>query len=112
VLVPPYVIHHLDEVWPDASSFKPERFIHPSVRPHPYAFQGFSAGTRNCIGQFFATHEAVTVIMSTMRQFDVELACRPDEIKEFHAVTMKPRYVKKPKDGPPVGLPVRIKKRI
>mmetsp|Transcript_19322 Transcript_19322/g.48339 ORF Transcript_19322/g.48339 Transcript_19322/m.48339 type:complete len:163 (+) Transcript_19322:1240-1728(+) len=111
ISIPPYVVQHDNDFWPEAHSFKPERFIDPTVRPHPYAFQTFSSGNRNCIGQFFATHEAVTIIMSTLRQFDVELACRPEEITEYTAITMKPRYVGPPKEGI-LGLPVRIKRRI
>eukprot|EP00187_Rhodella_violacea_P005820 CAMPEP_0174885144 /NCGR_PEP_ID=MMETSP0167-20121228/509_1 /TAXON_ID=38298 /ORGANISM="Rhodella maculata, Strain CCMP736" /LENGTH=502 /DNA_ID=CAMNT_0016120657 /DNA_START=125 /DNA_END=1633 /DNA_ORIENTATION=- len=115
LLVPPFVVGHSEDLWPEAHSFKPERFLNPTARPHPYAFQTFSAGHRNCIGQFFATHEAVTIIMSTLRQFDIELACRPEEVTQFHATIMRPRvpnYAGRGKDGPPMGLPVRVKKRL
>ena len=51
-----YALHRNEDVFPDALKFKPERFMQQheegSAQKHPYAYVPFSAGPRNCIGNF------------------------------------------------------------
>ncbi|GJQ14752.1 hypothetical protein GpartN1_g6543.t1 [Galdieria partita] len=91
VLVPIYLVHRNPEFWPDPEAFIPERFTREnSMKRHPFAFQAFSSGPRNCIGQFFATHEALTTLASLYHFFTFRLACNAEDVKPYHAITMKP----------------------
>ena len=54
---------HVDE-------FKPSRFLEKEL-PNPYAFLGFSAGPRNCIGQRFAMMEMRLVLVDILRSYKV-----------------------------------------
>ena len=50
---------------PDAAEFRPERWLEedgPAARAHPFAYQPFSKGPRDCIGQQFALIELRTVL--------------------------------------------------
>eukprot|EP00871_Galdieria_phlegrea_P005473 jgi/Galph1/5927/GphlegSOOS_G4570.1 len=76
ILIPPYVLHHHPKFWPEPEKFIPERFTRENMmKRHPFAFQTFSSGPRNCIGQFFATHEALTTLASLYHFFSFRLAC-------------------------------------
>eukprot|EP00181_Compsopogon_caeruleus_P006346 CAMPEP_0184688382 /NCGR_PEP_ID=MMETSP0312-20130426/29688_1 /TAXON_ID=31354 /ORGANISM="Compsopogon coeruleus, Strain SAG 36.94" /LENGTH=439 /DNA_ID=CAMNT_0027145479 /DNA_START=13 /DNA_END=1332 /DNA_ORIENTATION=+ len=108
LLVPPYVIHLDDSNYPEAKSFRPERWIDNNKRPPVMAFQGFSSGQRNCVGQFFANHEAVFVLSVLYWHFRVDLACDPADVEEFHAFTMRPRVRT---SNVPLVLPVRVEPR-
>jgi len=91
VLVPIYLVHRNPEFWPDPEAFIPERFSRENtIKRHPFAFQAFSSGPRNCIGQFFATHEALTTLASLYHFFHFSLACNAEDVRPYHAITMKP----------------------
>lgn len=64
------------------------------------AFAQFGAGPRVCPGRHLATLEMRLVLSMLLRNFEVELACRPEEIEEVDAFTMMPNR-----------MPVRLKAR-
>ncbi|EME28332.1 Cytochrome P450 [Galdieria sulphuraria] len=109
ILVPIYLVHRNPEFWPDPETFEPERFTRENtMKRHPFAFQAFSNGPRNCIGQFFATHEALTTLSSLYHFFTFRLACRAEDVKPYHAMTMKPSVGKVSEDAKGVSEYVKL----
>lgn len=51
VVVVPSMVHRDPAYWDDPEVFRPERFVDGELK-HPYAYIPFSAGSRNCIGEF------------------------------------------------------------
>lgn len=65
------------EVWgPDAGEFKPSRWIKDGeiVKEGQFKAHWFNGGPRLCLGQNLATFEAVAVIATIVRSFDVKFA--------------------------------------
>jgi cytochrome P450 len=73
VLVAPAInlIHRREDLYPDATSFKPERFL--GKKPDPYAFFPFGGGSRRCIGMAFALHEMKIVLATVLRRAKLAL---------------------------------------
>eukprot|EP00871_Galdieria_phlegrea_P004517 jgi/Galph1/5066/GphlegSOOS_G3750.1 len=120
LMVSSYVVHHLPQYWEEPDRFIPERHIKEAVRHRdPYCFFPFSRGTRNCIGQFVANHEALTILSTIYKRYKIRLAVNPQDVEEYFRVTMKPtcrvKMVKEGKKDPNLdasfGLPVRMYSR-
>mmetsp|Transcript_6635 Transcript_6635/g.11980 ORF Transcript_6635/g.11980 Transcript_6635/m.11980 type:complete len:409 (-) Transcript_6635:74-1300(-) len=96
LLLPPYLIHRDPEVWGDNfEEFDPTRFSKENAEMrNAFAVQTFSSGPRNCIGQFFAIHEAMVTVATLFARYKFQLACAPEDVIEFHSLTMRPRCKK------------------
>lgn len=72
--VSPLHLGHLESIFPDPEKFKPERFdvVTSAEKMNPFAYIPFSAGPRNCIGQKFAMLSIKSVVVSVLRNFEVE----------------------------------------
>ena len=67
-----YALHRHALLWDAPRAFRPDRFGPGSGEPrHPFAFLPFSAGAHACIGSQFAWTEAITVLATILRRFDV-----------------------------------------
>ncbi|KAI3325418.1 cytochrome P450 [Xylariaceae sp. AK1471] len=77
-----YAIHHNEEYFPDAYSFKPERWLDADTSPEQQAaakrmhnaFAVFSIGSRSCAGKPLAYMEMSLVLAKTLWYFDFEAA--------------------------------------
>jgi cytochrome P450 len=58
-------VHRSEELYPDAESFRPERFLERSFAPHE--FLPFGGGARRCIGAAFAAYEMKVVLGSILQ---------------------------------------------
>lgn len=86
----PWVLHR-DRRWFDSpEEFRPERWLDGSAAKLPkYAFIPFGGGPRICIGERFATMEAVLMIATIVRRFHLESA-GPDPVP-LQSITLRPQ---------------------
>jgi cytochrome P450 len=77
----------------DPAAFRPERWGEESVSHLPkYAYFPFGGGPRLCIGNYFATMEAVLILATIAQRFRLRLA-------SGHAVELLPAMSLRPKGG-------------
>jgi unspecific monooxygenase len=64
---------HRDPLWgPDPDEFDPDRFLPELVRERPgHLYKPFGTGLRSCIGRQFAIHEAVLILATLIRRYDL-----------------------------------------
>ncbi|KAF9360881.1 serine/threonine protein kinase, CMGC, dual-specificity [Mortierella sp. AD094] len=88
-------------IWgPDAKEFNPDRWLQGEM-VSPTKFPAFHAGPRTCLGQQFATIEAITFMSILFRRFNFELVDPNREVEYAAGLTL------------PVanGLPIRVSRR-
>ena len=82
-LVPtPYLVHYREDLYPDARSFKPERFLNRRYSPSEYL--PFGGGSRRCLGHAFAQLTIKLVVATVLSKYQLVLAeKKPVPIKRF-----------------------------
>ncbi|XP_055541949.1 cytochrome P450 4C1-like [Wyeomyia smithii] len=81
-------IHRDSHNWgSDADKFIPERFL--QSQHHPFAFLGFSAGPRNCIGKRYAWISMKIILVGVLQRFRLSTELHLDEIRLKVAITVK-----------------------
>jgi cytochrome P450 len=63
------LVHEREEVFPDATEFRPERFL--GANPPPGTWIPFGGGLRRCLGASLATVEAQAVLKAVLRYGDL-----------------------------------------
>ena len=99
IIISPYVVHRRADLWPEADSFSPERFLAPAERPR-FAYLPFGGGPRLCIGQSFALAEGALVLATVAQRYCLTTAAG----QSVHAealVTLRPKG----------GLPMMLQRR-
>lgn len=70
-----YTIHHQEEYFPEAFSFKPERWLpdesKTGIRLAAKAFSTFSLGPRSCLGRGLAMMELCDILAMLLWNFDI-----------------------------------------
>lgn len=74
VTICPYAFHRRPQLWPEPEKFEPERFAPEASRDRSsYAYLGFGAGPRSCIGRGLALMEGVLLIATVLRRYKFDL---------------------------------------
>jgi cytochrome P450 len=67
VFAAPLLLHRRADYFPDPDRFAPDRWL--ADEPPPFAYIPFGAGSRRCIGEEFALHEASIVLETLLPRF-------------------------------------------
>lgn len=95
-LVSPWLLHHDPRWWSEPQAFRPGRWLEPDPGRPRHAYLPFGGGPRMCIGEGFASMEAVLLLATIAQRWHFELD--PSARVEMQPViTLRPRY----------GMPMR-----
>jgi len=102
VVVLPWLLHRDERWWPQATTFRLDRWTDEAIAQRPrHAYIPFGGGPRMCIGEGFARMEAVMLLATIAQRWRL----RPessDEVALQPVVTLRPRG----------GLPMRAIERV
>jgi cytochrome P450 len=83
-----YLAHRRPELWPDPTTFRPERFLDGA--PAPYSWLPFGGGVRRCAGAAFATMELREVLRAVVDRFELRPDRADGERMRRRGVTLTP----------------------
>lgn len=90
VVVSPWLLHHDERWWPDAGSFRPERWLSEQPERSRFAYVPFGGGPRRCIGEPFALMEGTLVLATIARRWRFRsVSAGPPALQPV--VTLRPR---------------------
>ena len=90
IFVCPYITQRDPRYWPEPTAFRPERFLGEEGHASRFEFFPFAGGPRVCIGQRFATMEAVTIIARVLQNFELTRTT-PASAERVPAITLRPK---------------------
>ncbi|MEX1665535.1 cytochrome P450 [Zhongshania arctica] len=82
------LLHHREDVYPNAEEFRPERFLEKKVSP--YEMITFGGGLRRCLGAPFAVSEMHVIITTICRNLHFETTNKPSERIARRSITLVP----------------------
>ena len=89
-----FYLAQMDEAeFSSPDEFRPARWLDGAKTHHPFAYSPFSAGSRNCIGQKLAQHEAIVLLahlVSALRWSLVD----GDQVKAALVAVSEPKNLK------------------
>jgi len=83
-----YLAHMREDIYPQARSFRPERFLDAS--PETYSWIPFGGGTRRCLGASFAQFEIQVALRTILGRASLRPASPVPERIVRRNVTMAP----------------------
>ncbi len=88
-----WVTQRRPDYFEDPLAFKPERWTAEFRRQLPrFAYYPFGGGPRICIGNRFAMMEAMLMLATIIRRFDVECLTAEEEVELVASVTLRPKH--------------------
>jgi len=91
ILISPWVIHRDPIHFDEPMQFRPDRWNGDLARQLPrFAYLPFGGGPRICIGNRFATMEAILILATVIQRFRLELQ-REREVVPFPSITLRPK---------------------
>ena len=98
VILPTWVVHRDPRWWKEPEVFRPERWADDLARRQPrFAYFPFGGGPHQCIGNGFATMEAILLLATIARRFRLTMV--PGQ-----RVTPTPYVTLRPEPGPRMRL--------
>lgn len=92
VVMSPWVTHRNPRLWPEPERFDPDRFLpEERARRLRFAYFPFGGGPRGCIGERFATAEAILVLATLGRRWRFRLA-PGQRVAVQPRLTLRPRF--------------------
>lgn len=74
-------VHESEDIFPDAKTFNPDRWLQPDAASLDKWLMAFSKGPRNCIGQKLAMCELYKVFAALFRRFELRLdGTKPEDL--------------------------------
>jgi cytochrome P450 len=100
------IMHRREDLFPDASAFRPERFLVDDP-PDTYTWIPFGGGTRRCLGASFALMEMRIVVGRVLQRAMGLRAAEPNPAKvQFRGITLAPKDgTRVIQDRPPAPVP-------
>jgi cytochrome P450 family 135 len=83
-----YLTHMREDIYPEARSFRPERFL--GHKPDTFAWIPFGGGTRRCLGAAFAQFEMRVALRTILRRAVLRPASSEPERMVRRNVTLAP----------------------
>ena len=83
-----YLLHHREDLYPNPSQFRPERFLERQYSP--YEFMPFGGGTRRCIGEALAQFEMKVALATLISHYEFALTDNKKEVPQRRGVTLAP----------------------
>ncbi|CAG9462094.1 unnamed protein product [Pedinophyceae sp. YPF-701] len=94
LMASPTFSHRIEDTYPDALSFQPDRFKPPrSEDKKPFAWMGFGNGRHRCMGEHFAYMQVKTILSVILRNFDLELTT-PFPEPDYEGMVVAPKAAK------------------
>ena len=100
VSISAYVAHRDENIFPDAETYRPERWLEEGAKDLQPYFITFSAGARGCIGRNISYLEQTVLLASVLHRYEFALPYDGWEQERFEAFNLSP--------GP---MPVKVWRR-
>ncbi|MEZ4300918.1 MAG: cytochrome P450 [Polyangiaceae bacterium] len=89
VMASAILVHRREDLYPEATLFRPSRFL--SRKPAPFEHIPFGGGARRCIGAAFGLHEMKVVLGTILRSHKLRLASSKQVKPQRRGFTMGPK---------------------